>query len=158
MVASSRDGLLMVGFSVMPLLELCISGWLWEEFAPAHPVPRGVCTLGGDGFASVFGPFGLQAARGWRSGVHPVKGGSLRPSPSATRLLVSMGTGSKSILRSGQRGRGGEEMAATFPRGCGRAVTGSAHQPALISQGMEVCCGLQAHVHIGAGRPTTPSG
>ena len=55
----------MVGFSVTSLLRLCISGWLWEEFAPARPVPRGVCTPGGDGFASVFGAFGLRAARVW---------------------------------------------------------------------------------------------
>lgn len=39
MVASSGDGLLVMGFSVTPLLGLCISGWLWEEFAPARSVP-----------------------------------------------------------------------------------------------------------------------
>lgn len=59
MVASSGNGLLVVGFIVTALLRLYISGWIWEEFAPACPVPQEVCESGGDGFASVFGAFGL---------------------------------------------------------------------------------------------------
>jgi len=91
---------------------------------------------GGDGFTSAFSDFGR------RTGVDPVKGGSVQPS--AARLLVSMGTGSRSILPSGQRGGrgGGEEVAATFPGDCSRAALGFACQPALISWGTEICCGL----------------
>lgn len=53
----------MVEFSVTPLLGLCISGCLWEEFACL--APRGVCKPGGDGFTSPFGASRLGAALSW---------------------------------------------------------------------------------------------
>lgn len=39
-------------------------------------------------------------------------------------------------------------MAATFPGGCGGAVLGSDHQPALIYPGTDCCTRVQVDPHL----------
>lgn len=109
MVASSRDGLFTEDFGVTALLELYISGWLWEDFALVLSLEVFVHQVGmGSSLPLCLVPLGCQqhvssaSSRGF--GVHPAQGGSWQPCPSAAWLRVSMGTCSRSILWSSPAG------------------------------------------------------
>lgn len=110
-VASSRDGLFTEDFGVTALLELYISGWLWEEFALILSLEVFVHQVGmGRSLPLCLVLLGCKqhvcSASSWGFGVHLVQGGSWQPSPSASWLGVSMGTSSRSILQSSRRGEG----------------------------------------------------
>lgn len=120
MVASSRDGLFTEDFGVTALLELDISGWLWEDFALALSLEVFVHQVGmGSSLPLCLVPLDckqhVSSASSWGLGctLHRVGAGS-PPLQHVAPCLHGNLQQEHPLVQSSWRG-GGEDVAATFP-------------------------------------------